>query len=145
MKYQIKLLQNLPYAACPTLVELEGEKIICNDVCLPKSIDITSYNPHNIRGWVIGHEFGPICMIFASHEQDAFDAAVDTNMLECLLVDDQENLSEEERGEYAPLGNASELHDLTHAWIGEVEYEPARDIHLIVALIRAMENSTDTL
>ena len=144
MKYSIKLKQNLPYASVPSIVELEGEHILCNDVQLPREIDHeNSYNPHNIRAWVIGHEHGPICMVFASHEQDALDAAVDLNALECLLEEDQDQANED--GELTPLGNASELHDLSYAWIGEVEFEPGRDIKLIVSLVRAGANGDATL
>lgn len=143
MKYSIKLKQqDFPFASCPALVELEGEKIVCNDVHLPKEIDhANSYNPRNTRAFVIGHEFGPICMVFADHAQEAFNVAVDTNVLDCLLSDAQDHSDES----FTPLGNASELFDLTYAWIGEVEFDAGRDIQLIVALVRANENGSDTL
>ena len=143
MKYSIKLKQhNLPFASVPTLVELEGEKIVCNDVTLPAYIDRScGINPHNVRAFVIGHEFGAICMIFGSNVQDALDEAVDANMLDCMLNDEQDH----ENDSLTSLGNASELFDLTYAWVGEVEFEAARDIQLIVALVRASENGSDTL
>ena len=142
MIYQIKLKPNLPFANCPTLCELEGDNIVCNDVNLPKEIDsYNSYNPHNVRAWVIGHEFGAICMIFASHEQDAFDAAVDANQLDSLLDTDQDHQNES----LTSLGNAGELFDLSNVWISEVEFDPARDIHLIVGLVRSGALGNDTL
>ena len=143
MKYTIKLKQkDFPFASVPTLVELEGEKIVCNDVNLPQEIDASnSFNPHNVRAWVIGHEFGSICMIFASHEQDALDDAVDAGMLDCMMAEEQDHDDES----LTPLGNASELFELTHAWIGQVEFDAARDIQLIVALVRASANGSDTL
>jgi hypothetical protein len=142
MRYNLTLKQSLPFAQNPPFAELEGDKILCNDVNLPASIDPDNgYNPHNVRMWVIGHEFGAICAVFASSEQDAFDAAVDGNMLDCLMAQDQDHDDES----LTPLGNASELFDLTYAWLAEVEFDPARDIHLIVKLVRAQAEGDDTL
>ena len=142
MKYTIKLNQDLPFSNCPTLAELEGEKIVCNDVQLPVHIDANnSYNPYNVRAMVIGNEYGAICVVFASHAQEALDNAVNSNMLDSLM-------SSEEQDEYdslTPLGNASELFDLSNVWIGEVDFEAARDINLIVALVRAQSEGDDTL
>jgi hypothetical protein len=145
MRYTLTLKQSLPFAQNPRFAELEGEKILCNDVNLPKAIDPDNgYNPHNVRLWVIGHEFGAICAVFASHEQDALDSAVDGGMLDCLMAEDQ-NPPEDEREGLAPLGNASELFDLSHAWLAEVEFDATRDIHLIVKLVRASAEGADTL
>lgn len=142
MKHTITLKQSGSFCQNPRFAELEGENVICNDVMLPANFDAASrYNPHNLRLWVIGHEFGAICAVFASGEQDAFDAAVDANKLDCLLAENQ-NYDDDT---LTPLGNASELFDLTHAWIGEVEFDAIRDIALIVALARASESCTNTL
>lgn len=139
MKYSLCLKQNLPFADCPRIVELDESNIVCNDIMLPADIDNSCrYNPHNVRLWVIGHEHGAICAIFASHEQEAFDNAVDANKLNCLMLD-------EETDDCARLGNASEPFDLSYAWIGEVEFNPARDILLITALARAAESERDNL
>lgn len=142
MKYTLTLRQNFPFSSCPRFAELEGEKILCNDVQLPREIDPdNSYNPYNIRLWVIGHEFGAICAVFASHDEEAFDAAVDGNLLDCMMAEEQDY----DDTSLTPLGNASELFDLTHAWIAPVEFDAARDIHLIVKLVRAGANGDDTL
>ena len=50
-------------------VELDAEKILCNDIHLPNS----RFNPHNVRLWVIGTEFGALGAVWADCEQDAFD------------------------------------------------------------------------
>ena len=132
------------------------ETIICNDVMLPEAIDNASrYNPHNVRMFLIGHMHGPVCAIFASHEQDALDSACDAGMMECMQVseDDTKSYYEacNENGEhpeginYTTLGNAGELHDLDDCWIAEVELKADRDIQLIVALARASESGHDTL
>lgn len=142
MKHTLTLSQRGPFAQNPHFAELEGEKIAVNNVILPKAVDQeSSYNPHNVRLWAIGHEFGALCAVWASHEQEALDEACDAGLLDCLMAEDQD----QENEELTPLGNASELFDLTHAWIGEVEFDAARDIHLIVAIVRASENQKDTL
>lgn len=143
MKYTFKLSQGFPFATCPTLAELDAEKILCNDVMLPADFDEGSrFNPNNIRLWVIGHEFGAICAVWAGCEQDALDNAVDCNILDCLAVtdaDDQENEN------HARLGNASEPFDLSMAWMSCVEWDASRDIKLIVKFARAAESGADTL
>lgn len=140
MRYTLTLKQSLPYAQNPRFAELEGEKIICNDVILPQHIE-KSYNPYNVRLWVIGHEFGAICAVFACCEQDALDEACDKGELDCMLSEEQDYDNED----LTSLGNASELFNLEYAWIAEVEFEPVRDMALIVALVRASVEGSDTL
>ena len=141
-KYTLKLTQGFPFATCPISAELDAEKILCNDVMLPADFDEGSrYNPHNIGLYVIGHEFGPICAVWAGNDQDALDNAVDANMLDCLLVegDDADNEG------HAGLGNAGEPFDLSYAWMARVEWDATRDIQLIVKFARAAESGSDTL
>lgn len=141
MKYTIHLRQNLPFAQNPALCELEGARILCNDVMLPASIDASCrYNPHNVRLWVIGHVFGAVCAVFASHEQDAMDSAVDAGLMESFAID-----PDDADDETAYLGNAGEPFNLADAWIGEAAFDPARDILLITALVRASESGADNL
>jgi hypothetical protein len=140
MKYTITLKQNFPFAQNGPFTEIEGEKIICNDVNLPGHIECT-YNPYNVRLLVIGHQFGAVCAIFAACDQDALDAAVDAGQMDFCLAEEQDYDNEE----LTPLGNASELFDLSTVWIAPVEFDAARDIKLIVALARAAESGADTL
>lgn len=142
MKYTLKLIQKFPFPDNVPLVDLEGDKILLNDVMLPTHIDReNSYNPNDIKLYVIGHEFGAICAVWAGYTQEAFDNAVDCNMLDCLMSEEQDYDDES----LTPLGNASELFDLSYAWIAQVEFDPARDIQLIVAIVRGSENQQDTL
>jgi len=62
-------------------------------------------------------------------------------LLDCLMADEQDHSNED----LTPLGNASELFDLNSAWMGEVEFDAARDIKLIVALVRESAEGKDTL
>lgn len=143
MKYTLTLKQSGPFAQCPRFVELDGEKVVLNNVLLPAHIDADAgtFNPHGVRLWVIGHEHGAICAVWAGHAQEAFDEACDADMIDSLMAEEQDHANDD----LTPCGNASELFDLEHAWIGEVEFEAARDIRLIVDIVRASENQKDTL
>ena len=140
MKYTLTLKQPFPFPQNPRFAELEGENILLNDVNLPEHIEHT-FNPCNVKLWVIGNEYGALCAVWGSSEQDALDAAVDAGMLDCLMAEEQDYDNEA----LTPLGNASELFDLDYAWMGEVEFDAARDIKLIVALVRESAEGKDTL
>lgn len=132
---------NFPFNQNPRFVDLVGGKILLNNVVLPQHIDKESaYNPHNVQLWVIGHEFGAVCAVWASHAQEALDEACDAGFMECFALE-----SHEEDEETVFLGNASEPHDLTHAWVSAVEFDTARDIALILAIVRAVENQKTTI
>lgn len=137
MKYTLTLKQS-PQA--PSSVELEGDSILLNDVNLPEHIEHT-FNPYNVKLWVIGNEYGALCAVWGSSEQDALDAAVDAGLLDSLMDEEQDYNNEA----LTPLGNAGELFDLDYVWIGEVEFDAARDIKLIVALVRESVEGKDTL
>ena len=109
---------------------------------LPAEIDASDrYNPQHIRLWAIGHEFGVLCAVFAWCEQYALDQAVDLHQLDYLMAADQDYDDET----LTSLGNASELFDLSHAWIAEVEFDAKRDIQLIVAIVKARAECLDNL
>ena len=137
MKYTLTLKQS-PQA--PSSVELEGDSILLNDVNLPEQIEHT-FNPYNVTLWVIGHEHGALCAVWGSSEQDALDAAVDAGLLDSLMDEEQDYNNEA----LTPLGNAGELFDLDYVWMGKVEFDAARDIKLIVALVRESVEGKDTL
>ena len=60
MKYTLTVKQSLPFSSNPRFAEqLEGENILLNDVNLPEHIE-RSYNPHNVKLWVIGNEYGAL-------------------------------------------------------------------------------------
>ena len=143
MKYQLTLKpQNFPFNQTPRFAEIEADGILLDNAQLPAEIDASDrYNPQNIRLWAVGHEFGALCAVFAGCEQYALDQAVDLHQLDCLLADDQEYDNET----LTPLGNASELFDLSHAWIAEVEFDARRDIQLIVAIVKARAECLDNL
>ena len=137
MKYTLTLKQS-PQA--PSSVELEGDSILLNDVNLPEHIEHT-FNPYNVKLWVIGNEYGALCAAWGSNEQEALDEAVDAGLLDSLMDEEQDYNNEA----LTPLGNAGELFDLDYVWMGKVEFDAARDIKLIVALVRESVEGKDTL
>ena len=140
MKYTLTLKQSGSFCQNPRFAELDGEAILLNDVNLPEHIEHT-FNPYNVKLWVIGNEYGALCAAWAGCEQDALDAAVDANMLDCLMAEEQDHDNED----LTPLGNAGELFDLDYVWMGKVEFDAARDIKLIVTLVRESAEGKDTL
>lgn len=81
------------------------------------------YNPHHIRPWLIHNEYGPLCVVFASCEQDALDEAADSDKLDSCLIapeDYEEHGVNSDEPECAFLGNASEPFDLTYIGIIEL-------------------------
>lgn len=133
---------NTIYNTHGTAFQIKDECILLNNVLFPKSIDSeAAYNPHNVRAWAIGDELGISCMVWASNEQEALDEACDAGLIDQMMMTDQDYDNEE----LVSLGNASELFDLTYAWIQPVECKPERDIQLIVRIVRAVENQQTTL
>ena len=121
---------------------VSGESIKLNVFMLPAEIDSTCrYNPNNTRLWIIGCTFGAVGCVFASNEQYALDNAVDLNIMDYCIAEDQDYDNEE----LTSLGNAGELFDLSDTWIAEVDFKVDRDIKLILALVRASENQKDDL
>lgn len=137
MKTKLSLLplNRGPFHCLPAReIELENEKILCNNVVLP-----WGFNPHSVRLYVIGNEFGALGAIWADCDQEAFDILVDESLGESLLVsaEDQEKADESEREEWAHLGNAGEPCDLTNVWVQLVRLEPTLDCQLLCAFAYA--------
>lgn len=118
--------------------ELAERDILLNDPVLPGE-----YNPHNVRLWIIGHEYGPIVAVWASCEQDAFDEMLDQGY-EHFLVQ-PEDVDPELEETYAYLGNAGEPCDLDYAWIDEVTLDPVKDLKLIIAIAEGRGAGNDNL
>lgn len=92
-------------------IELPPERIRCNDVVLP-----WEYHPHKMRLWVIGNEYGALGAVWASHEQDALDELVDSDLGAGLLIDEADADEDSAR-----LGNAGEPANLDNAWLQVVD------------------------
>jgi hypothetical protein len=119
-------------------MELDADRCLINDVQFTDE-----YNPHRVRPWVIGNEYGPLVLVWASSGQDAFDAACDADILAGLAIDEeyyrercneacQEARCGDEHSCETPdgvmlLGNASEPFDSTYAWVTEVQLTPLQE------------------
>ena len=121
-------------------IELEDERILTNDVTFQNE-----YNPHNVQLWVIGNEYGALCAVWGDCEQDALDEAIDNDLLNSFLVDDEDIEPElEEDGFYAYLGNAGEHADLTNCWMEAIELNKQK-IELIIKLAEARGANANNL
>ncbi len=92
-------------------VELETERILCNDVVFP-----WEFNPHNVGLWVVGNEFGVLGAAWGN-EQDALDEIADADLLTSCAIDDENDVDEDT----THLGNAGEPYDLTNVWMQRVD------------------------
>lgn len=142
MKRILTLRQTGSFCQNPRFAELEDERILCNDVTFAHE-----RHPHNMRLWAIGNVFGCVAAVWADCEQDALDEMVDAGLGDCFLVDEanQQSATEQEREEWAHLGNAGEPCDLSDAWIGEVEFDAKRDLALMLSLAEARGANQTTL
>ena len=83
--------------------------------------DQGDYNPHNVKAWVIGHEFGAVALVIGEHEQEALNEAMDQGKLNAELMseEDQEEYEREGWG-LCYAGNASEAIRSEYLWIKEL-------------------------
>lgn len=115
--------------------QLSPETVLCNDVTFPGE-----YNPHNVRLWIIGHEFGPVGAVWAQCEQDALDELVDSGLGDCFLIDEKDADEDCSR-----LGNAGEPANLDNAWMRVVEFAPDRDWQIMLRFAEARGAGHSTL
>ena len=107
--------------------ELGEQDILLNDVTMPGD-----YNPNNVRLWVIGHEYGPICAVWAANEQDALDEMLDQGYEQFLVADEDFDEALDREGVYAHSGSAGEPCDLSYAWIKPIVLDEKRDFHVLL-------------
>ena len=75
--------------------------------------------------YLIGNEFGLLCVSYANNEQEAIDNAVDDGFLDCQLMSDADYLEYDENGwhdSFICAGNAGEPFWTEYLWI-----KPAAD------------------
>ena len=125
------------------ILSLNGADILTNDVFFP-----FSYNPHNVKLYIIGNEFGAIVALWASNEREALDEMVDNNYEQLLISPvDFDAMREDEKEDCSFLGNASEPCNLDYAWVDEAIINPADSdgLKLMLSLALACERQEDTL
>ena len=120
-------------------VTLTLDRMLCNDVTFPDE-----RHPHAMRAWVIGNEYGALCLVWASHEQEALDAACDAAMLDGLAVDEADYQQEcadacarahctwdahqcDTPDGVMLLGNAGEPFASEYAWCTEARLTPLQE------------------
>jgi len=101
-----------------TLKDAEGQDHKLNSD-LVMSDDVTL--AHEARAgysslWIIGHEYGVLCAVWASNAQEALDAAVNADLLDCMLIPVDE-LSDYCEDEIVYAGNASEPLYSVYLWM----------------------------
>ena len=72
------------------------------------------------RAYLIGHEFGLICVSYGNTLQEAIDNAVDDGLMDCVLMSDEDHAEYEDNGwddSYMLAGNASEPFWTEYLWI----------------------------
>lgn len=82
------------------------------------------YNPHNVRAWAIGNEFGLLGVVVAEHEAEALDEAVDLGLMDSDLMspeDQAEYEAEEWYDSFTYAGNAGEAVWTEHLTIQAID------------------------
>ena len=98
MRLSLQPIDGGPFNCAPAReVELDLERIRCNNPHLPGE-----YNPHNVRLFVVGNEFGAMGAVWAQ-ESDALDELVDADLGGRILIDETDADDDSPR-----LGNAGE-------------------------------------
>lgn len=122
-------------------VELADANVLCNNVVFP-----WEFNPHKVKLYLIGNEFGAVAAVWADSEQNAWDELIDSGLGDSFLVaEDDIDAEALERGDYTCLGNASEPCNLDYAWMQEVRLDPALDYQLLCAFAEARGAGQTTL
>lgn len=139
------LKQSFPFASAPVCAELAPERILCNNV-----IFAGEFNPHNVRLWVLGNEYGAMGAVWADCLGDAIDELIDADLAGGILLDEgdcsPENCGAEmENCEHGHGGNAGEAYDTDHLWAAEVNFEPVRDLAVLLKFAEARGQGADNL
>jgi hypothetical protein len=95
------------------------------------------YNPHNVRPWAVEFMGTIIAVVFASHEQDALDAAVDGGKMDGHMISNEDMAELERVGQdedVTRLGNAGEPFDLTYIGLHEMPNPPFSFVALLNAI-----------
>lgn len=73
--------------------------------------------------YAIGNEFGLICIAYANNLEDALDAAVDNDKLDCMRMSDEDHAEYEREGwddSFICLGSASEPFWSDYLWVTDI-------------------------
>ena len=90
---------------------LDADKVMSDNVTLQHEHQV-GYSSL----WILGNEFGPLCAVWAPHDQGALDAAVDADLLDSLLIPEAD-IDAYHDDEVVRAGNASEPFASAYLWI----------------------------
>ena len=91
------------------------------------------FNPHNVRPWLL-HDHGfVLAVVFADCLQDAIDAAVDADKLDCYQVAERDLSDYPEEEGLSFLGNACEPFDIESLGAIELPNPPMSFVALFSA------------
>lgn len=108
----------------------DGEHILSNDVEFWFEMPLS-------KAFLIGNEFGSLCVVWARDESDALDEMVDNDLGGSFLVEPEDIEPELEKdGFYCYLGNAGEPADLSYAWVEEIDLKK-QPIEMLLAFAEA--------
>jgi len=125
--------------------ELSPAQVLCNDILLPGET-----HPHDVCLFVIGNEYGALAAAWGCCLQDSLDEAVNADLLDRLLLDNEYVKELEEEGEdianeaIIRLGNAGEPFDAVHIWARECPIDK-QPLATLLAFAEARGASADTL
>lgn len=137
MKLTLLPIDGGPFNCMPAReVELDLDRIRANNLgpILPGE-----YNPHNVRLWVVGNEFGAMGAVWAN-ESDALDELVDADLGGGILIDEADAEEDSPR-----LGNAGEPANLDYAWVQPVRLDWNLDGRLLAAFAEVRASGGDSL
>lgn len=125
-------------------LDMPPAEILTNDVVFP-----WEQHPHQMRLWIIGNAYGTLGATWACCEQEAMDMLCDAGLSAGLSADEpDDDATDEEREEWEEnvtrLGNAGEPHDLTYAWMQEVDLTET-PVQTIAALAEARGQNVSNL
>jgi hypothetical protein len=111
-------------------VQLDDDRCLCNDICFGHE-----YHPHHPVPWMIGNEYGMLCLVWASNEQDALDIAADAGMLDGLAMEEKDVEYDDDGNEINTmrLGNTSEPFCSDYAWMHKVRLTHEQELRFAEA------------
>jgi hypothetical protein len=126
---------------------LDAARILTNDVTFAGE-----FNPHNVGLFVVSNEYGAVCAVWASCEQDALDQAVDSDLMESFAaVEESIRFNEEEQTDedkdgvsVTRLGNGGEPFYLDNCGCRRVPQDDM-PVALLIAFAEARGEGADNL
>jgi hypothetical protein len=125
---------------------LAADRVLTNDVTFDGE-----FNPHNVGLFIISNEYGAVCAVWASSEQDALDEAVDADLMESFAVEGPISFDEKEQSDVdvdgvtvTRLGNAGEPFYLDNCGCHRIPQDDM-PVALLIAFAEARGEGADNL